>query len=416
MHPRQILKARAKRKKIVIDEDNLTSDDEEEITNIFFNKMYNNRYTIIKYLGRGTFSRLWLVYDIIEGNFKAMKMQNKNDIEEGKNEIKILQNMNHPNIVTLYDHFFSEDYLCLIIELLGGDLFTIQDIFSEKNIPESIIVKIFKEILNGVEHIHSKNIIHTDLKLENILMTQIHPNIKHLIEYFKENLNVNFNDYLEKILPENFKELKNDKRKKLKKKFKIRCASLINVKIKQLMNDYKDVDLQYTEEDFNDIHIKIIDLGNGEHTNDISNDEISYKYYRSPENILGYDYNTKVDIWSLGCIFYEFITRKYLIEIKNYKNDIDRDRQLLLNIQSVIGKIPKNFALNSEYAEELFDKKGRILKYKNNIEDKIIKDELKEFINNEELLEKINDLLMKMIIYTPNNRISAKECLAHNLF
>ena len=193
MHPRQILKARDKKKKIVVDEDNLTSDDEEEITNIFFNKMYNNRYTIIKYLGRGTFSRLWLVYDIIEGDFKAMKMQNKNDIEEGKNEIKILQNMNHPNIVILYDHFFSEDHLCLIIELLGGDLFTIQDIFSEKNIPESIIVKVFKEILNGVEHLHSKNIIHTDLKLENILMTKIHPNIKHLIEYFKEKLNVNFN-------------------------------------------------------------------------------------------------------------------------------------------------------------------------------------------------------------------------------
>ena len=62
----------------------------------------------------------------------------------------------------------------------------------------------------------------------------------------------------------------------------------------------------YTKkEDYNDIKVKIIDLGNGELVNDISNDEISYKLYRSPENILGYEYNTKTDIWTLGCIFYE---------------------------------------------------------------------------------------------------------------
>ena len=97
-------------------------------------------------------------------------------------------------------------------------------------------------------------------------------------------------------------------------------------------------------EDLYNLNIKIIDLGNGEFTNDISNEEISYKLYRSPENILGYEYNTSTDIWTIGCLFYELMTKKYLIEINNYKNDIDRDRRLLFEMQKYFGRVPKRIS------------------------------------------------------------------------
>ena len=77
-----LLKAQAKKKKWIkqnkeIDDDSdgdLTSDDEEEISKDIVYRCFNNRYLCIKYLGRGTFSRVWMVYDIINYKYYAMKM------------------------------------------------------------------------------------------------------------------------------------------------------------------------------------------------------------------------------------------------------------------------------------------------------------------------------------------------------
>ena len=54
-------------------EDNLSSDDEYEVSLDFVYKVYNNRYIPLKYLGRGTFSRVWLTYDINDNKLVAMK-------------------------------------------------------------------------------------------------------------------------------------------------------------------------------------------------------------------------------------------------------------------------------------------------------------------------------------------------------
>ena len=72
------LKAKAKKQKYFnqINDDTtddscgeLTDEDEVEITNNYIYKIYNNKYLCIKYLGRGTFSRVWLVLDIFSNNF-----------------------------------------------------------------------------------------------------------------------------------------------------------------------------------------------------------------------------------------------------------------------------------------------------------------------------------------------------------
>ena len=46
-----------------------SSDDEEEVSENVVYKWYNNRYLCLKYLGRGTFCRVWLVYDIENNEF-----------------------------------------------------------------------------------------------------------------------------------------------------------------------------------------------------------------------------------------------------------------------------------------------------------------------------------------------------------
>ena len=89
MH-RIILKAQMKKKKYLSklehnfsdSDESLSSDNEEEVSIGIVGSIFNNRYFCLKYLGRGTFSKVWLVYDIIEDKFYAMKMQNSTYIED----------------------------------------------------------------------------------------------------------------------------------------------------------------------------------------------------------------------------------------------------------------------------------------------------------------------------------------------
>jgi serine/threonine-protein kinase SRPK3 len=418
MHQRLILKAQGKKQSNIQYEsdDSLSSDDEELLSNSYVGKLYNNRYSILKYLGKGTFSRLWIVYDIITNSFRALKLQNKEDIEEGKNEVKLIGNINHNNIIKIYDHFFDDktNTLGIVLELLGDDLFTMLDIFDI--IPTDILKNIFRQILSGIGVLHDKNIIHTDIKLENILIDKISPKNSRFINFIKDNLDIDYQTIVDKSLPDEYNTYTTDKKKKIKRRLKLKSIKIINTKLLDIVNKYKESGIEnnddtYNQIDYHNINVKIIDLGNGELVDDISNDEISYKLYRSPENILGYEYNTKTDIWTLGCIFYEIITKKYLIEIGKSKDDIDRDRKLLSEMQSILGKIPKDFALNAEYSDELVDHKGRILKYKD-IKNVDVKEILSEFLNENDT-KKFIDMLFKMLNYEPKNRYNIKDCLSH---
>ena len=91
-----------------------------------------------------------------------------------ENEIVILNEIQHPNIVKLFDVKMREDYIYLIMEYCnGGSLLKALNDYIEKNgkpFTEDIVRFLMKQILSGVECLHNHNIIHRDLKLENILL------------------------------------------------------------------------------------------------------------------------------------------------------------------------------------------------------------------------------------------------------
>ena len=97
-----------------------------------------------------------------------------------ENEIKILKQINHENIVKLYNSDLEDrKYRYLITEYCnGGDLDTILEYYmTEKNRPfnEEEVQYIMRQLVNGIKYLHSKTetkeiILHRDLKLENILL------------------------------------------------------------------------------------------------------------------------------------------------------------------------------------------------------------------------------------------------------
>ncbi len=75
-----------------------------------------------------------------------------------------------------------------------------------------------------------------------------------------------------------------------------------------------------------DVQVKICDMGNGCWTYHHFTPEIQTRQYRSPEVIIGADYNTSADIWSFACTIFEMITGDFLFEPRkggNYDKDDD---------------------------------------------------------------------------------------------
>ncbi|XP_067090578.1 death-associated protein kinase 2 isoform X5 [Osmerus mordax] len=89
--------------------------------------------------------------------------------EEIEREVDILRQLQHPNIITLHDVYETRSDVVLILELVsGGELF---DFLAQKeSLSEEEATQFIKQILDGVQYLHSKRIAHFDLKPENIML------------------------------------------------------------------------------------------------------------------------------------------------------------------------------------------------------------------------------------------------------
>ena len=142
------------------------------------NKNPRDEYKIIKKLGKGGFGTVWKVKNIQTNLFRAMKKipklrNNMNNINEILNEVEILKNLDHPNIVKIFEFFIEADGYYIITEYCHeGELFKLiktKGFFSEK-----IAANIMYQIFQAIHYCHvSNNIIHRDLKPENIMIESI---------------------------------------------------------------------------------------------------------------------------------------------------------------------------------------------------------------------------------------------------
>lgn len=99
-------------------------------------------------------------------------IRNPTYVQALREEIFIMCQLDHPNIVRLEEVYESENEIYLIQDLcLGGDLFDRLDEQPDFHYSEAKCARLVKQMLSSVRYLHSKNIIHRDLKLENFLFS-----------------------------------------------------------------------------------------------------------------------------------------------------------------------------------------------------------------------------------------------------
>ena len=160
------------------------------------------------------------------------------------------------------------------------------------------------------------------------------------------------------------------------------------------------------------IQVKICDIGNACWFNYHFSTIIQTRQYRSPEVILGINYNETSDIWSLACIIYELITGDFLFNPESGPNFCKNDSHLAKFIE-ICGKMPRNFIERGENWKKYFDKNGKLKRIGEiphiNLKNILVqKHKLKE---NE--AQALWDFLKPMLEYFPEKRISARELLRH---
>ena len=130
-------------------------------------------YKIIKKLGYGAFSEVFLIQNRITGTYECAKIIERSGLssfndEDIMNEIKTLAEMDHPNIMKIKGYYESSNHLYIISEFLsGGELF--DRIIEAHSFNENQASKLISQILSAVAYLHKHNVIHRDLKPENIV-------------------------------------------------------------------------------------------------------------------------------------------------------------------------------------------------------------------------------------------------------
>uniref|UniRef100_A0A158QEF6 non-specific serine/threonine protein kinase n=1 Tax=Hymenolepis diminuta TaxID=6216 RepID=A0A158QEF6_HYMDI len=148
-------------------------------------QMYNQRYHVVRKLGWGHFSTVWLCWDIKAKRFVAMKVVKSaaHYTETALDEIKLLScvrdsDPEHPfrdKTVQLLDEFRVSGvnglHVCMVFEVMGHNLLKLIIRSNYRGIPRENVRTIIKQTLQGLHYLHEKcQIIHTDIKPENILV------------------------------------------------------------------------------------------------------------------------------------------------------------------------------------------------------------------------------------------------------
>lgn len=140
-------------------------------------KTMGNRYELIKQLGGGGMAIVYMGRDTLLNRLVTVKVLrpeftcDEDFVERFRREAQAVARLSHPNIVSIYDVGLEDNIHYLVMEYIEGD--NLKNLIRKQGVvPTDRAVEIAGQISEALQHAHENNIVHRDIKPQNILITK----------------------------------------------------------------------------------------------------------------------------------------------------------------------------------------------------------------------------------------------------
>jgi len=412
-----------------------------------------NKYILIKQIGYGQFSEVWLGLCYDKLTYVAIKIFDKDNIKTQKNEINALRQLVELKCqycVSFVEYFKYNNLFCIVQELMVASLYSIMKSQYPNGFPDYLVKQIIISLLKAISVIHQKlQIVHADIKPENILLVghsievdeiiqtigipknkkrwKLTHDINKLASHIKQLFNEQSNDDLldvvgsesgtsSDILSDNESNEVNtdsDIASSRSSSLSRDCLTSNDDSSDDSNEVIKIVDEKYLINP----RIVLADFGNCIKLQDgkiIGYGDIQTRHYRAPEIILRLEQTEKCDIWAIGCVAYELLTGKVLFE-PNKTTNITTDLKQLYDIQCLLGIFSENMFTGRK--NDIFFKNNFFIKKFDKLNHVDFKTLLQKNISNNTLttttLDIISDFLLNCLTLDQSHRPSASVLLTH---
>jgi dual-specificity kinase len=283
---------------------------------------------------------------------------------------------NRNRCIHLRDCFDYRGHICIVMDLLGQSVFDFLKGNGFVPFPNSQIQSFARQLLTSVAFLHDLNLVHTDLKPENILLCN---NSYQTFTYNRR-------------IPSSSNTIN-------------RNATQRRVLL--------------------DTEIRLIDFGSATFEDEYHSSVVSTRHYRAPEIILGLGWSFPCDMWSIGCILVEFFTGDALFQTHDNLEHLAMmeavvgrriDPYLVQNVNKIASRNSSTNTASKYFKRLKLDYPNadttrgsrRFVKAMKHLDDVI--PPTTTFLKN------FRDLLRKIFVYDPAQRITAKQALNHDWF